>query len=234
MRVFVTFLSLLISLSLFAQNATEELRQHTSEVYGIDDILVNGTEYRTLHPIASGDPFFETSACLKGTINLKGRSFQDVLLKYDIEQQILVLKGFADSARFEVIALNNNYVKSFWLKGRYFVNIESLLPHSLIKGFYELIYKGSFLFVRWYSKEFVASYSNRYPNGKYSKTKAENFLVRNGEKYRIKKKKDLYKLFPQQKASVKKFMKDNKIKLKKSSNQKLNNLMQYCDEVSTK
>ena len=179
MRVFVIILSLVFSLNLFAQNATEQLRQHTAKIYGIDDILVNGTAYRTLHPIAAGNPFFESSICSKGELNLKGRSFHDALLKYDIEQQTLILKGFADSARFEVIALNNNYIKSFSLQGRYFVNIENLLNSASIKGFYELIYEGSFVFVRLYSKEFVASFSNQHPNGKYSKTKLENFIVRN-------------------------------------------------------
>jgi len=234
MRISVTFLLLLIALSLSAQNATEELRQHTAEVYGIDDILVNGITYRPLHPIASGNPFYVSSVFVEGQIDLKGRSFQNVLLKYDIEQQKLILKHFLVSGNFEATALNNNYVKSFLLQGRYFVNIQSILKNNESKGFYELIYRGNVLFVREYKKVFVGTFSDKYPYGKYSDTKTTNFLFLNGEKFKIAKKKDLYNLFPQHKVLIKKFMKENKIKLRKSGNNKLNILMQYCDEISTK
>jgi len=225
---------LLLSFNISAQNATEQLRQLTSEIYGTDDILVNGTTYRSLHPIASGNPFYVSSVFVEGQLNLKGRSFQNVLLKYDIEQQKLILKHFVGPAKFELIALNNNYIKSFSLHDRYFVNIESIVKNNETKGFYELIYQGDFLFVREYKKVFVSTFSDKYPYGKYSDTKTTNFLFLKGEKFKIAKKKDLYNLYPQHKVLIKKFMKEHKIKLRKSNNKKLNILMQYCDEISTK
>ena len=234
MKKFVIFLLLLLSLNIFAQNATEQLRQHTSEIYGTDDILVNGTTYRPLHPIASGDPFFINGVFVRGQLNLKGRSFQNVLLKFDIEQQKLVLKHFDDGAKFELIALNNNYIKSFSLHDKFFVNIDDLIKNDEAKGFYELIYRGDFLFVREYKKVFVGTFSDKYPYGKYSDTKTTNFLFLKGKKYKVAKKKDLYNLFPQYKTLIKKFMKEHKIKLRKSNNKKLNILTQYCDEISTK
>jgi hypothetical protein len=234
MRTFIIFLLLLLSLNIFAQNATEQLWQQTSEIYGTDDILVNGTTYRPLHPIASGDPFFINGIFVHGQLNLKGRSFQNVLLKFDIEQQKLILKHFVDGAKFELIAFNNNYIKSFSLHGRFFVNIDDLIKNDKAKGFYELIYQGDFLFVREYKKVFVSTFSDKYPYGKYSDTKTTNFLFLEGEKFKISKRKDLYNLFPQHKVLIKKFMKEHKIKLRKSNNNKLNILMQYCDEISTK
>jgi hypothetical protein len=234
MKKFVVFLLLLLNLNIFAQNATEQLRQHTSEVYGIDDILVNGTTYRPLHPVASGNPFYGNGVFVKGQVDLKGRSFQDVLLKFDVEQQKLVLKLFIDAAKFELIALNNNYIKSFSLHDRYFININTIVKNNDFKGFYELIYHGGFLFVREYKKVFIGAYSDKYPYGKYSDTKATNYLFIKGERFKIAKKKDLFNIFPQHKVLIKKFMKEHKIKLRKSGNNKLNILMQYCDEISTK
>lgn len=234
MRRLITFLLVFISLNLFSQSNTEDIYNYTSEVYGIDDILVNGSKYRTLHPVAYGNPFFADGTFSKGNLSLKGRDFQNVLLKFDIEQQKVILKAFPDSANFKVIVLNDNYIKSFTLHERYFVNISDILETTTVDGFYELVYKGGFVFARSYKKGFVAVYSSKYPNGKYSKTKRESFIFRENLKHRIKKKKDLYELFPQQKGLIKKFMKDNKIKLHKASNQNLNILMQYCDEVSAK
>ena len=217
---------------MFSQSQLEDIRESTSTFYGTDDVLINGGVYTPLHPVASGNQYFIRSNFSKGSLSLVGRDFQNVDLKFDIEQQRLILKGFIDSVNFEIIVLNDNYIKEFVLFDYKFVNLSNYLNSKTIKGFYELIYSGSFVFVRSYHKEFLASYSNRYLNGKYSETKIENFIIRDNIKYEIKKNKNLFSVFPEQKGLIKKFMKDNKIKLRKASNTSLNKLMQYCDEVS--
>ncbi len=229
----LTVLLIFVFSELISQNTLEEVYNQTAKVYGIDDVLVNGSKYRSLHPVASGNPFFTDGTFSEGDISLKGRDFKVVFLKFDIEQQKVILKVFPDSANFKVIVLNNNYINNFTLQGKYFVNISSLLKTNSVSGFYELVYHGSFVFGRSYKKEFVANYSNNYPNGKYSKIKKASFVFREDGKHRIKKNKDLYYLFPQKKDLIKRFIKDNKIKLRKASNHKLNILMQYCDEIST-
>lgn len=230
-RLLVGLLIFLFS-GLYSQNVLEEIHQYATEIYGVDDMLINGSNYSQDHPIAYGDPFYFENEFYKGNLNLKGREFNDVLLKFDIEQQKLILKGFVDSLKFEIIVLNDNYVKNFVLHDKYFVNISNLLQTKTQKGFYELIYHGNFVFVKSYQKEYLGVYSNRYPNGKYSQTKVEKFIIKNNIKYRIKNKKSIYLIFPEQKLLLKKFMKDNKIKLRKASNNSLNILMQYIDEVS--
>ena len=230
-RILTVFL-IFISLGLFSQNQTESLYNYTTDVYGIDDVLVNGGIYTSIHPVANVDPFLGGNIFTQGYLNLQGREYAEVFLKYDIEQQKLVLKGFTDTDKYEVIALNYNYIKSFSIHDKQFVNITHLLQTNSLGGFYELIYSGSFVFVKYYTKEFIGTYSNKYPHGKYSETKVDNFLIIDNTKTSIKRKKDLFKVFPEHKDLIKKYIKENKIKFRKASNESFNNLMQYCDEVS--
>jgi len=232
MRKILTVLLVFIFSALFSQNTVEEISEYTSKVYGTDDLLVNGSNYLPLHPVAYGDPCFEKSAFVIGSLYLIGREFENVELKYDIEQQKVILKGFVDAIHYKVIVLNDNYIKDFYLHNKHFVNISNYLNQNFIYGFYELIYDGSFVFVKQYSKEYLAVYSNRYPSGKYSETKIEMSVIKDNIKYKIKNRKSLFSVFPEQTSEIKIYMKDNKIKLRKASNINLYNLMQYCDEVS--
>lgn len=230
-RLFAVLLIFVFS-GVYSQNSLEKIHKHATKVYGIDDLLVNGSVYAPYHPVAFGDPFFVESVFSKGNLTLVGREFENVGLKFDIEQQKVILMAFVDSVNFKIIVLNDNYIKYFSIHGTHFVNISNHLNNNLIKGFYELIYNGEFVFVKSYRKEFLGVYSNRHPNGKYSETITENFIIRNNKKYTIKNKKSIFSVFPEHKNEIKIYMKDNKIKLRKASNINLNNLMRYCDEVS--
>ena len=208
MRKLFTVLLIFIFSGLFSQSQLEEVRDYSSTFYGTDDVLINGGVYTALHPVASGNQYFIKSNFSKGNLSLIGRDFHNVDLKFDIEQQKLILRGFIDSVNFEIIVLNDNYIKEFTLFDYRFVNIANYLSSKTIRGFCELIYHGNFVFVRSYNKEFLASYSNRYLNGKYSETKIENFIIRDNIKYEIKKNKNLFSVFPEQKGLIKMFMKD--------------------------
>lgn len=233
MRRLYTVLLIFLFPGLFSQTTQEEIHKYATEVYGIDDLLVNGSIYAPLHPVAYGSQYLVKSTFSKGSLNLVGREFHDVDLKFDIEQQKVILKGFIDSVHYKVIVLNDNYIKDFLIDDKHFVNISKHLNNKSVKGFYELVYNGEFVFIKSYKKEFLGVYSNRYPNGKYSKTNAESFIIKNNNKYTIKNKKSIFSVFPEQKQEIKIYMKDNKIKLRKASNKSINNLMHYCDEVSS-
>lgn len=233
MRRLYTVLLIFLFSGLFSQTTQEEIHKYATEVYGIDDLLVNGSIYAPLHPVAYGSQYLVKSTFSKGSLNLVGREYHEVDLKFDIEQQKVILMGYIDSVNYKVIVLNDNYIKDFSIHDKHFVNISNHLNNKSVKGFYELIYTAEFVFIKSYKKEFLGVYSNRYPNGKYSKTYTEKFIIKNNIKYTIKNKKSIFSVFPEHKQEIKTYMKDNKIKLRKASNINLNNLMQYCDEVSS-
>ncbi|PLX14551.1 MAG: hypothetical protein C0598_01010 [Marinilabiliales bacterium] len=231
MKHLLSILFLLSFSGLFCQTTITELKVKSEEKYGPDDILINGISYIPLHPSANGNPFFGENTFITSYINLKGRDFKNVLLKYDIEQQVVILK-VNESYGGKKINLSNNYIKDFVINNKHFVNINEFDIEDEYIKFLELVYMGDFIFGNYYSKNFLAVYSNKYPYGKYTKTKVSKYLFLNGKKYFIKNKGDILSLFPEHKHDIKKFIKKNKIKFRKATNDEFFKLMQYCDELN--
>ncbi len=229
MHRFLTIIFLLSFSGLFCQTQVGDLKEISEKIYGPDDILINGSSYTSSHPSASGNPFFIENKFTPSTINLKGRQFNNILLKYDIEQQMIILK-VDNLYSSKIITLSDNYIKDFHIHNKHFINLkEKGISDNKIQ-FLELIYEGDFIFGNFYSKSFLSVFSNKYPYGKYSETKVSNFLFINNKKISISNKRDLLSVFPEHKHDIKKFIKKNKIKFRKATNSDFYKIMQYCDE----
>jgi len=226
---FLTLILLLSFSSLFCQTTIGDLKEISEKKYGPDDILINGSSYVLSHPSANGNPFLGENKFTLATINLKGRQFNNILLKYDIEQQMIILK-VDNSYGSKIITLRDNYIKDFHLFNKHFINLEEKGISDKNIKFLELVYEGNFIFGNYYSKSFLAIFSNKYPYGKYTKTKVSNYLFIKNKKVSINNKRDLLLVFPEHKHDIKKFIKKNKIKFRKATNSDFHKIMQYCDE----
>lgn len=230
MRRFLTFILLLSFSGLICQTtAVQDLKEFSEKKYGPDDILINGSSYLLSHPSANGNPFLIENKFTPSTINLKGRQFNNILLKYDIEQQTIILK-VDNLYSSKIITLRDNYIKDFYLYNKHFINLKEKGISDNNIQFLELVYEGDFIFGNFYSKSFLSVYSNKYPYGKYTETKVSNFLFINNKKVSINNKRDLFSVFPEHKHDIKKFLKKNKIKFRKATNSDFYKIMQYCDE----
>ncbi len=226
---FLTLILLLSFSSLFCQTSIGDLKEISEKIYGPDNVLINGSSYVISHPSANGNPFLGDNKFTPSTINLKGRSFNNVLIKYDIEFQMVILK-VDNSYGSKIITLRDNYIKAFNLHNKHFINLKEKGINDKSIKFLELVYDGSFIFGNYYSKSFLSIYSNKYPNGKYTKTKVSHYLFLNNKKINIKNKRDLLLVFPEHKHDIKKFIKKNKIKFRKATNADYFKIMHYCDE----
>ncbi len=224
-----TIMFLLVFARLFSQVTPLEISTKANIKYGSDDILINGGNYVPIHPAAHGDAFCIENSFYDGRLLLKGRQFEGVAIKFDIEQQKLLLRLDSVSAEYSIIQLNDNYIKEFFIHGFHFINLNDRGIQNDDIRFVELVYDGGFLFGKFYKKEFLTVFSNKHPYGRYSETKAEKYIFRNGGEIRIKSKRDLYRAFPGNNTMIKLFMKQNRIRFRKASDKKLLTLMQYCD-----
>ena len=63
------------------------LAGQVQKAYGLDQDLVNGTQYYNRYLRAQGHPYFLEKTFFDGTLILNGREYPDVHLKYDIYSQ---------------------------------------------------------------------------------------------------------------------------------------------------
>lgn len=211
----------------------EDLYNRSEQIYSTDDLLVNGQIYIPTRPRAKGSPYFGGKQFIEGSVQIKGRQFKGVLLRYNLEDQRIILRAAVESEKYVTILLNSNLIDYFTINGQRFINADDFLKDSEVSGFYAQIYEGSFTFLIKYEKTFRAVYDNQTPNGSYTKMKSEYFIFDENKLVMVSKKKVLLDYFSPKKKEIKNFMRQQKIKYKNASVTELNQLMKYCDLVST-
>jgi len=213
-------------------NEVESLYNHTEQIYSTDDLLVNGQIYMPTRPRAKGSPYFGENQFSSGIVIIKGRQFDDVLLKFNLEDQRLILRAALESGKYVTIMLNPKMLDVFSIGGQEFINADHYFNNTDISGFYTLVYEGDFAFLIKYEKKFRAVYDTQTPNGSYNEMSLEYFVLEEGKLENITKKKAFLNHFSNQKKEIKSFMRKYKIQYKKASIFSLNKLMRYCDSVS--
>jgi hypothetical protein len=216
----------------FFNHDLKSLIIQTDSLLGADDELINGKIYIQENLLAEGHPFFLSPNWQPGNVVINGKKHEGLFLKYNLYTDELVLKAERKKGGAAVISINNEFVESFDLENRHFVNSMNFNVKGIQTDFVELLYEGNFVFFVSYSKAFNNDYNIKTPYGSYGKTKTSYFLLQNGKLNSISSKKTLLKYFESDKKKINKFMKMNKIKYAKASYDQLQHLMQYCDELS--
>lgn len=205
---------------------------HTDSLLGADDELVNGKIYIQENLLAAGHPFFLNANWLVGNLTINGKVYDGLFLKYNIQTDELILKAERKRGGASVVSLNNEFVEEFTIEDRHFVNAMGFEVRGIQTDFVELLYRGSFIFFVSYTKSYNNDYNTKTPYGSYGKTTTSYFILQHNQLSYISSKNALLKYFDPFKKKIKKFMKKNHIKYSKASYGQLQNLMQYCDELS--
>ena len=238
LQKFVFTFLMLIGLLGFGQaqeviGEVEGLYNRSEQIYSTDDLLVNGQIYIPTRPRAKGSPYYGGKQFVEGSVQIRGRQFNGVLLRYNLEDQRIILRAAVESGKYVTILLNSNLIDHFTINGQHFINVDSYFKDTEISGFYTLVYEGSFTFLIKYEKTFRAVYDNQTPNGSYTEMKSDYFIFDENKLVMVTKKKALLYYFSPKKKEIKNFMRQQKINYKNAGITSLNQLMKYCDSVST-
>lgn len=206
-KLLLTFLLTLAVNILAAQTSEEVLTKYFDQTIGSENLDINNgsvhvNEFRILnnkHRYYPADNF-ET-----GTVTYNNQQYFDIPLKYDLYKDILVYKP----KNSDIISINliHDRVAGFTINNKKFIYINSLLfPLNPIKtGYYEenLSGKDFIFYIRHHrdKREVLkgASVFNEFDDN------YEYFIKRDGIFNKVSTKKDLIKLFPDQKRKINDF-----------------------------
>jgi hypothetical protein len=215
-------------------DALGKLSAYAAKFYGTDDVVVNGRKYFPEHYNAKGDPYFLMDVWIEGSLVIDGKEYDKQDLLYNIDIERVILKTSIEDSLTIYLVLNNEFIDAFYLGQRYFVNAKKQALEKEFPGFVELVYKGNFSVMSRHQKSFVSEYSRSAPNGFYSGTKSAHYILNQGQPDKLSTKKSLLKYFSDHQKEIKTFMRKQKIKYKKADYIQLNQLFEYCDEISHK
>lgn len=210
----------------------EKLHKEAARIYSTDDLLVNGQVYTPTKSLSKGSPYYGENQFVAGKIIVRGRAFTNQLLKYNLQDQRLILRAPLESGKYVTIQLNPDMVDEFWIDHQRFINMHNYYGTSK-SSFYALVYSGRFDFLVQYKKTFQAVYNQQTPHGSFSNTFANYFIFTDGKLVDLPTRKALFNYFAGHKKEIKQFMRKHKIRYKKAHSDALYQLMNYCDSIST-
>lgn len=194
-----------------------------------NQILYNGRIWRNLFFHIQGDQFLFSNEFLSGSLSISGKSFPNLLLKYDVFNDEILIP--IDSGR--ILQLNKELVDSFYLvfqnKTYHFRKIQEDNLKRL-QSFVNVLYEGKTSLYIKYSKRIDRS-SNE---GKYDSFYQMNriIFVNDNVLYTITDKSDLLEVLKNDKVLIRDFMKKNKLKVSKKEPESFVPVLRYYDSVS--
>ncbi|MBF4514909.1 hypothetical protein IRZ71_01045 [Flavobacterium sp. ANB] len=153
-----------------------------------------------------------------GNLNYQGQNYYNLNLKYDVNNDLLVLKSVGE---YEYLGINLIKEKTayFTLQNKKFINIEINNPEhpAYMTGYYqEIVFsKNNTLYIKHHKRrekvidaQKISDGSNANSSDRF-KEKNEFILKYKNEYYKIGSKSDVIKIFPEYKGQIKKYYNNN-------------------------
>jgi hypothetical protein len=225
MRSLLVIILLSFSGKLISQDAAKEL----DRVYGLDQLLYNGKKYAYfLPPGTGGNQFLFSPDYFIGEVTIKGKSFEGITLNYDIFNQQLLLQYANETGALNIIEVSKAWLESFRLGNMNF----QYLNFDNGPRFYQVLGDGPFFILYYWRKDLKldAAYGATYYT--FTPTMKSTYVIIGDKLQPFRNKRSLISLFdPGHKPEIKNYMRRNRIKVKKASDQTMTGLINYIGKL---
>lgn len=226
----ITVLAALLGLSnLYAQQASiTEYLAECERKYGSDADLVNGEKYFYPYRQSEGDPFFFSDS-RSAVIHIHDKEFAGQQLRYDVFNQKLILDFQDIYGASSSLVLRSEWVETFAFEEQNFVRMDG--PEGEPE-YFQLVSSGHISCVYKWSKAHVLNLNSGVQSYYFTESTKESYLVIEGKFYPYRSNKAFLKAFdPELQKSVKQFMKQAKLKVKKVPDVQIRHLVEYCNSL---
>lgn len=200
----------------------------TTDTVRENQVLYRGRIWRNLYRKIEGNQYFISEEFLPGAVSIEGTTFDGLYLKYDIFNDEILTTSNADI----IIQLNKEMVDSFRID--YFNSIHHFAQirkdsTSVITGYVDILYHGKIsLIVKYMKKINPVSAFKEYDNF-FQVHKI--YIEQNELMLPVNSKKDIMKLFPEDKQKIKEYLRSNRLKVKKDIPESFVPLVAFCSSL---
>jgi hypothetical protein len=194
-----------------------------------NQILYNGKVWRNLYAQVKGNQFLFSGDYLPGSLEMNGKSFNNVGLSYDIYNDEIITSsnnGYNIQLNKEMV---DSFSFSFQSRTYRFLNTDQDSV-SGVKGFVNVLYKGKSSLYLKYKKEIeLLAVDDKYDL--FFQTH-RLYFIHDGKSDLISGKNDLLKIMDKDKIAIKAYIKKNKLKFSKKDPDSFIQLVRYYDSLS--
>lgn len=210
--------------------AAQQTSIDTYDVYESDPLLYNGKLYTFYLPVnTGGTQFLLTRQFEVGSVTLRGVTYTNLMINYDIYNQQLILK-----IKFKTGVINQIIVSDAWLEKFSFsgLNFEIISNQSIQKRIFQVLGNGPIRILYYWKKDLeLVSFLNP-TNQVFSVAVKEMNLFKDNQIMKYRNNRSFYGLFdPEKKIIIKEYLRRHKINVKKANAQSITELISYCNTL---
>ena len=220
----VLLLTLFFSSGVYSQKVID-----FQKIYGSDPLLYNGRLYRFYQPASTkGYPFLYEKFSI-GEIKLRGQHYPDQLINFDIHNGQLVLQYTSPDGGINRIIVSEAWLENFEVNGSVFEPVDignsniaicKVLKADKISLAYNL------------RKDLIMDNTIGAVNMQFSKPIRTAYLVSPNKSQRYTNNKSFISFFDDNiQQEIKKYMRKNRINVKKSGDQEMTGLLNFCSTL---
>lgn len=199
------------------------------EMYGLDMLLYNGKKYFSeIYPI-KGHPFLRSQDELSADLYMNGKVFQHCKLRYNLSIQEFIMSFSTSKGQHYPIILTNSFIDSVRIEGLLFVKNRF---HGISQPFIQNIYQGKLsCYAGWYKDIFYKTSGGKIRSA-FSEERKDYYLIMDNEVNKFHNKSNFLKYFSRKgRKGIKKYWSVNKLKLKNIKDEKLEQLIIFCESI---
>ena len=233
-RSFIICFFIIVALDfdvMFGQNTglTLMYKLRYDSVYGTNPHIYQGIKYFPEHTLARGFPYWKDDKPLTADVVFSGKCYKDLKIKYNIYNQEFILEFSDKYGSLQQVVMNRMEIDSVLIDDVLFVRNR----FSEIKTrFLQVIYEGNISCYLTWKKDYRFDNSGVDTGYEFSNAIVTCYIVREGKPYVFTNKRRFLKIFPSDKKNlIRKFIKNNKIKVKRKIQADMVRLCIYCDKL---
>lgn len=233
MKLFTRFLFLLLITVGSNTAKSQSLSDNYDPVYGFDPLLYNGRMYYFYpQPGTGGTQYLYENFDTKGLITLRGVTYTNLSINYDIYNQLLVLKYKDAIGSTKLIEISFAWLESFVLNNNAY---EIINEADSSKRIYHVLGSGDKKILFFHHKELLLH--NQQISGSYyfSKGSREKYVMNGNLKVKFNNNRSFISVFsPSEQELLKKHLRQQNINVKNANDFILNELINYCKTLGGK
>jgi hypothetical protein len=182
--------------------------------------IINGKVWIPTYSVAQGEQLFLSQLELTGNLTFQGKEFKDQKFFYDIVNDEIISTIQTENNTKRKIVLNAYFLDGFTVfeKGQTYQFLRGDFIHDDLQAaaYYQIFIGAKLSYLVKYSKTRMLNSKNESKKFKYVDN-SRMYILNNQQLSPIKKTKDLFAFFPQQKKEIKQFIRSKKLKINKHS-----------------
>ena len=206
-----------------------EVRAYFNQSYGANVNLLNGRQYYLLYS-SNSHPFLDSEQYGAEELWLQGKQYEGIPINYDLYKQELVLQYSDYSGVARQLSLNEELIYGFTLNSRTF---RKLLFPETGTGYFQVVYAGELSFYFFWEKTMYYSPASNSTPYNYTKASRKAYLKKSGALHAIKSRSSFTQVFDKRyRKDLNRYLRKEAISFKTSSDESIQHLMEYCEELS--